>query len=83
MTRKIILATLLLMSTPTLAQQQTNGTDPIFWCDISRGQVSHERDAALADIERLKIANANLAAKIKELEMKANESAAEKGKPNE
>jgi hypothetical protein len=51
--------------------QQLQGADPIFWCDLSRSQVSHERDAALAQIEALKFHNASLDARVKELEAKA------------
>jgi hypothetical protein len=58
--------------------QQPQGVDPIFWCDISRSQVSHERDAALAQIEALKFRNASLDARVKELEVKAKEA-----RPNE
>jgi hypothetical protein len=48
--------------------QETPGADPVYWCDVSRSQISHERDIALAQIERLKLANAQLSAKIKTLE---------------
>ena len=53
-------------------------TDAMYWCSISRSQVSNERDAALAQIEALKINNATLANRVKELEAKAKET-----KPNE
>lgn len=48
-----------------LAQQPS---DPIYWCNISRAQVSGERDAALAQIEALKARSAAMEARIKELE---------------
>jgi hypothetical protein len=60
-----------------MAQPIPQGADPIFWCDLSRSQVSHERDASLAQIEMLKYRNAALEARIKELEAKAQESKAE------
>jgi hypothetical protein len=63
----------------TAIAQQPQGADPIFWCDLSRSQVSHERDAALAQIEALKFRNASLDARVKELEAKAKEAT----KPNE
>jgi hypothetical protein len=66
------------MATALSFAQQPQGTDPIFWCDLSRSQVSHERDAALAQIEALKFRNASLDARVKELEAKAKEA-----KPNE
>lgn len=44
-------------------------TNPLFWCDASRFQVLHERDASLAQIEVLKLNNAVLAARVKELEV--------------
>jgi hypothetical protein len=61
-----------------MAQPVPQNTDPVFWCDLSRSQVSHERDAGLALIEALKLRNASLDARVKELEAKAKEA-----KPNE
>ena len=61
------------------AQQQPQGADPIFWCDLSRSQVSHERDAGLAQIEIMKFRNAALEARVRELEAKIKEAP----KPNE
>ena len=46
-------------------------TDAIYWCNISRAQVSQERDASLAQIEALKMRNAALESKFKELEAAA------------
>lgn len=72
-----------LITAPTAAQEP-NGTNPIFWCDMSRSQVSHERDASLAQIEILKLRNAQLEAKIKDMEAKAKQASPEKGTaPNE
>ncbi len=68
--KKIAVALLLLGTVATFAQE-VNGTNPIFWCDISRSQVSHERDAALAQIEQMKVINMQQAARIKELEAAA------------
>lgn len=52
------------------AQQSS---DPIYWCNVSRAQVSQERDASLAMIEALKTRNAALEAKVKELEVAKKE----------
>ena len=68
-----LLITALVLASSAGALAQEDGTQPIFWCDISRSQVSHERDAALAQIETLKRINANLDARIKALEAKAQE----------
>jgi hypothetical protein len=61
-----------------VAQQPT---DPMYWCSVSRSQVSNERDAALAQIEALKLNNAALAARVRELEAKA--AISKETKPNE
>lgn len=63
--------------------QESTGTDPVFWCDISRSQVSHERDAALAQIERLKIVNARLEERIKAMETAAKKPQAPEVQPDE
>lgn len=80
----IVISSVTLTNSPLAAQTTNSGTEPIFWCDMSRSQVSHERDAGLAQIEILKIRNAQLEAKIKDMEAKAKQPAAEKGaSPNE
>jgi hypothetical protein len=60
MIRKLI-PILLLLGTTIAIGQQADGTDPIFWCNVSRSQVSAERDAGLAQIERMKLASAQVA----------------------
>lgn len=48
-------------------------SDAIYWCNISRAQISGERDNALAQLETMKLNTATLNARIKELEAKAKE----------
>lgn len=55
MKRLSVFVVVLLGATSALAQNAA--TDPVFWCDISRSQISHERDAGLAQIEALKLRN--------------------------
>jgi hypothetical protein len=62
----LILFALAALSIDCATAQQP--TDAVYWCNISRAQVSQERDASLAQIEALKMRNAALEAKIKELE---------------
>jgi hypothetical protein len=57
---KTLVAALLLLGTATAIGQQADGTDPNFWCNVSRSQVSAERDAGLAQIEKMKLASAQV-----------------------
>ena len=52
MIKRFILV-LLLLGTTTAIGQQSDGTDPNFWCNVSRSQVSAERDAGLASRRRV------------------------------
>lgn len=81
MKRFIVVALFLAVATAAGAQEAT-GTDPVFWCDISRSQVSHERDAALAQIEKLKITNTRLEESARLLR-KALEEAVKKSQATE
>lgn len=66
----MILVGLLLAASVAVAQQPS---DAIYWCNVSRSQISIERDASLAQIEVLKAQNATLQARVKDLEAKGKE----------
>jgi hypothetical protein len=58
----MVAAVVLMVASIAVSAQQPS--DAIYWCNVSRAQISQERDAALAQIETLKI-------HVKELEDKA------------
>jgi hypothetical protein len=57
----------------TIAYSQ-QPSDPVYWCNLSRAQISNERDSALAQVETLK-------QRISALEAKATEMAPKKEPP--
>lgn len=63
-----VVAVIVLTSGFYVLAQPAAPTDPVYWCNISRSQVSQERDFSLAQIEVLKARNTAMEARIKELE---------------
>ena len=69
MMKFFVVASLLVVGILGVSAQQPS--DPVYWCNVSRAQISNERDSALAQVETLKL-------RISALEAKANEMAPKK-----
>ncbi len=70
----LVIASLLVAGILGVAAQQLQPSDAIYWCNISRSQISSERDATMAQVETLKLNIATLNARIKELEARPKEA---------